>query len=1119
MYPTVSIVINTLDRAVELQQTLKSMLWLDYPGEFEVIVVNGPSKDNTEAVVASWLSHIRFGKCEIANLSVSRNIGICMAQGDIVAFIDDDAIPEPEWLTQLVKPYVDPMVGGAGGFVFDYTGYNFQYEYAVVDRFGNADRSQSGPAPAFAFPKSYQFPHLLGCNSSFRRTALLEVHGFDEEFEYFLDETDLCLRIIDHGYTITQLPCAFVHHKFAASAIRGANRIARNRYPILKNTLYFMLKHARKYYSLERVLQEFRVFVKQQEDVINWAIQGKYLSESDATKFKIDAERASEIGLKRGLEGVACGATIGPAKIERYRAPFASFRTIGIKNRKVIVIISRDYPPNHGGGIATFNKNLAEDLAALGHTIHVIAQSNDINRVDFEHGVWVHRMVVNSVELSAEAADRRIPSEVWNWSGSALAETKRIATHRNVDVVEATIWGCEGVAFLLDGSWPLITSLATTLHFCLDYQTERRSDEAWMTAFGAPMLALEKEMMMRADGVRANSKAIIAEIERAYDFSFDMDATVVIPYGIAPLEMSQTRKTGKQIDVLFVGRLEKRKGIDVLLAAIPIIAAANPNVIFTIVGRDIPDSPDNLTYKERFLKDNAGHACISRTTFCGRVSDEALLDAYAACDIFVAPSRFESYGLVFAEAMREGKPVIGCRVGGVPEIVDHGMNGLLVAPDDLYALANAVLQLVENERLRLTLGVAARRTFEEHLTTRHTAERSFAMYEAAKARHKNKKMQISYVYGTWYVNDAISSAIRDEINWLTADRSNDVRLYCRATNRTDFPAYCIKTLSDVALDAYFQNSDLIVFHFGVTYEFFDLLCVVPKDAKVLVVFHNITPKRFLAPEAFETIEKSLQQMSNIAFADHVICDSQFNLDTLRDAGIVTPATVIPLAVHGASEAPARKPSSEDGIIRIAFVGRFVRAKGPTDLLDAITGVLRRNAGLRLCIELVGNTNLSDSVVLDEVGNMAKDIKACFGGQVTIRIVGDAREPEKQRILREADLFVLPTYHEGFCIPILEALSNGCRIITYDNSNTAAISGGLAELVATGDREALSAAIEKVVHEVLSTNWQTIEQDGYAKYAERAWRYSRQFCPEIAQERFLSFIREIQNDRVLVGNVA
>jgi glycosyltransferase involved in cell wall biosynthesis len=175
--------------------------------------------------------------------------------------------------------------------------------------------------------------------------------------------------------------------------------------------------------------------------------------------------------------------------------------------------------------------------------------------------------------------------------------------------------------------------------------------------------------------------------------------------------------------------------------------------------------------------------------------------------------------------------------------------------------------------------------------------------------------------------------------------------------------------------------------------------------------------------------------------------------------------------------------------------------------------------LRLCIELVGNILLSDEIVLDEIKNAAKDIKACFGGQATIRIVGDASEYEKQRILREADLFVLPTYHEGFCIPILEALSNGCRIVAYDNSNTTAISGGLAELVATGDREALSAAIEEVIHEVLSTNWQTNKQAGYAKYAERAWEYSRQFCPEIAQQRFLSIISEIHNGRVLVGNVA
>ena len=75
-YPTFSIVINTLNRGKELQQTLESFQWLQYPGEFEVVVVNGPSTDHSPAVIASWGDRIRAGTCPVANLSVSRNIGI-----------------------------------------------------------------------------------------------------------------------------------------------------------------------------------------------------------------------------------------------------------------------------------------------------------------------------------------------------------------------------------------------------------------------------------------------------------------------------------------------------------------------------------------------------------------------------------------------------------------------------------------------------------------------------------------------------------------------------------------------------------------------------------------------------------------------------------------------------------------------------------------------------------------------------------------------------------------------------------------------------------------------------------------------------------------------------------
>ncbi len=309
-YPSFSIIINTLNRGPELGRTLDSLMWLKYSGEFEVIVVNGPSIDNSEDIIASWGSRIRVGRCDIANLSVSRNIGICMAQGDIVAFIDDDAIPEPEWLTQLAEAYADPMVGAAGGLVFDHTGYEFQYKYCIVDRFGNADLTHSEPQPFLSFPKSKQFPHLLGCNSSFRRSALLEIRGFDEEFDYFLDETDVCLRIVDAGFIIAQLSGAYVHHKFAPSNLRGKNKVPKKRFSIIKNKIYFAFKHAREFYSLEQVLQEQLKFIDKHRNEVLWAIGERLLGKDDEICFEEDVERALEIGMQRGFAGVAAEGLI-----------------------------------------------------------------------------------------------------------------------------------------------------------------------------------------------------------------------------------------------------------------------------------------------------------------------------------------------------------------------------------------------------------------------------------------------------------------------------------------------------------------------------------------------------------------------------------------------------------------------------------------------------------------------------------------------------------------------------------------------------------------------------------------------------------------------------------------
>ncbi len=728
-----SIIINTLNRGPLLQKTLDSLRWLKYEGDFEVIVVNGPSTDNSDEVIQAWLPQIRTANCAVANLSVSRNIGICMARGDIVVFIDDDAIPEPEWLSQLEWAYDSASVGGVGGCVFDQTGYTYQYEYSTATRLGNPNWAAHGTTEHLCFPGSFEFPYLQGTNASFRRLVLLEIGGFDEEIEYYLDETEVCCRIIDAGYIVRQVPGAYVHHKFAPSQVRDEQKVVRNRYPVLKNKIYFSLKHGREYASLQEIEADNEAFSTFHRKDVEFHITGGRLDDSALTIFAEENRKAWEVGVPRGL--AEHRELITPEKINAYQGDFLPFSPIRSSQSSAVVLISRDFPPGHSGGVATFSRDLAEALAATGDIIHIITQSADINRVDFEQGVWIHRMVITEPEYSATAAEHRVPKDIWNWSATAFKEAKRISTHRQIRLVEAPVWDCEGVAFLVAKRWPLVTSLQTTLHFFLESHPQLKGDREWMDSFGTPMLALEKEVMLGADAVRSISSAIREDIEQAYGFTLADEKVVVAPLGMPPTDASVSKTRAQEgVTVLFVGRLEYRKGIDVLLAAIPHILEQNPTIRFRILGDDtLAAASGTGTYKEQYLATPLATRWSGQVSFEGRVSDEVLAAAYKACDIFVAPSRFESFGLVFLEAMREAKPVIGGETGGIPEIIANNVNGLLVSPGDVNPLVSAVLRLAGSAQERDAMGKAGGERFLSTFTARAMADSSLPLYELAVA--------------------------------------------------------------------------------------------------------------------------------------------------------------------------------------------------------------------------------------------------------------------------------------------------------------------------------------------------------------------------------------------------
>lgn len=369
-------------------------------------------------------------------------------------------------------------------------------------------------------------------------------------------------------------------------------------------------------------------------------------------------------------------------------------------------------------------------------------------------------------------------------------------------------------------------------------------------------------------------------------------------------------------------------------------------------------------------------------------------------------------------------------------------------------------------------------------------------------------MKVSYIHGICVKNDAISNSIRDEITWLNSEGRNDVRLYAYACDYEDLPFTKVSDLRDIIFDHHFQSSDLVIFHFGVYYPLFDLLPVAPKSSKRLVVFHNITPKKFVSVENHPVIDQSFRQMSNIVFADQVVCVSQTNLDVLRSVGINIPATVLPLAVHSNLQPPKKKPSHFYGVIRVAFIGRFVRSKGPGELLEALDKVLQYNQSINLKLDMVGNLSFSDSALLEEIRQNVEVIHRKYVNRIKVCIHGNASEELKQNTLHDADVFVLPTYHEGFCVPILEAFAKGCKVIAYENSNTPAISGGFSRLIPTGDVTALSCAISETIKEISTSAWRGDGAESYSGYLCKVQKHVQQYSPERTERRFLKFIKSI-----------
>lgn len=171
--------------------------------------------------------------------------------------------------------------------------------------------------------------------------------------------------------------------------------------------------------------------------------------------------------------------------------------------------------------------------------------------------------------------------------------------------------------------------------------------------------------------------------------------------------------------LLTVSRIVERKGIDLVLRAMPALLQSFPTLRYAVVGGGPElENLENLAI-ELGVSDNAH--------FLGKIPEEDLLTAYHACDIFVMPARLvypsvEGFGLVFREANACGKPVIGTRSGGIPDAIVDGETGLLIDPDDLEALIESTLTLLRDPEAARAMGQKGKTLVETKGTWSHVAD-------------------------------------------------------------------------------------------------------------------------------------------------------------------------------------------------------------------------------------------------------------------------------------------------------------------------------------------------------------------------------------------------------------
>jgi glycosyltransferase involved in cell wall biosynthesis len=393
-----------------------------------------------------------------------------------------------------------------------------------------------------------------------------------------------------------------------------------------------------------------------------------------------------------------------------------------------ITYLTRNFPPETAWGAdALLYWQLATTLASWGHEIHVICQASGAPHEYLgEDGIVVHRVGKDPRRYS-------ITSRL-NYMYHASLCLRRLVTSGSVDVVEAPYWSAEGLIHLNTSKVPLVI---TDMGF---------GDDPWkqgafsmIQKIGMHSLVLAADTALRrSTRIVATTKLNLTAIGERFPSSAQRIDLVYLGVSVKPPRDSPRGEhvranlnfSPESQLVLYVGTLIPRRGIHVLIEAIPLVCQSSPRAAFVLAGIDTNTAPGGRSWSQHISASLREYQ--SRIRYLGPVDAEELELLYAQSDLVVYPALRQSFGLPVLEALAAGKPVVATYTGVVPELGLEPPFGATIASDNPRALQIAVTRLLEETTdNRDIVALRNRKLVETRFTLENWAKGMLKVYTTA----------------------------------------------------------------------------------------------------------------------------------------------------------------------------------------------------------------------------------------------------------------------------------------------------------------------------------------------------------------------------------------------------